>query len=112
MRSRGNAVWIVAASVLVSTASALAGPCTAEISHLENTVRNLAMNPLAGPTGQQTVAAQLGHQPTPDSVRQAEAQADAGLESILARAKTLDAQGRGGACARALREAKLLLSVP
>jgi hypothetical protein len=96
--------------VLVSTASALAGPCTADISRLEDTVRNSA-NPLAAPTGQQTVAAQLGRQPTPDSVRQAEEQADAGLGSILARAKALDAQGRGAACARALGEAKLLLNV-
>jgi hypothetical protein len=107
MRSRANALWVVAACA--STVSALAGPCTADISQLENTARISTTNPLAGPTGQQTIAAQLGHQPTQDSVRQAEGQARARVESVLSRAKALDAQGRGDECARAVREARLLL---
>ncbi|HEV7394359.1 MAG TPA: hypothetical protein VGO08_22155 [Burkholderiales bacterium] len=111
MQSRANAVWVVAAAVCVSTVSALAGPCTADISQLESTVRISTTNSLAGPTGQQTIAAQLGHQPTQDSVRQAEEQARARVESILSRAKALDTQGRADECARAVREAKLLLDL-
>jgi hypothetical protein len=111
MRSRANALWVVAATVCASTVSALAGPCTADISQLENTARISTTNPLAGPTGQQTIAAQLGHQPTQDSVRQAEEQAGARVESVLSRAKALDAQGRADECARAVREAKLLLDM-
>src|SRR5258708_17216752 len=83
MRSRANAAWVVVAAVCVSTVSALAGPCTADISQLENTVRISTANPLAGPTGQQTIAAQLGRQPTQDSVRQAEEQARARVGSLL-----------------------------
>jgi len=109
MPSRANALWVVAATVCASTVSAFAGPCTADISQLENTVRISTTKPLAGPTGRQTIAAQLGHQPTQDSVRQAEEQAGARVESVLSRAKALDAQGRADECARAVREAKLLL---
>jgi hypothetical protein len=111
MLSRANAVWVVAAAVCVSTVSALAGPCTADISQLENTVRNSTTNPLAGPTGQQTIAAQLGRQPTPDSVRQAEEQARARVESRLSRAEALDTQDHGAECTRAVGEARLLLNV-
>jgi hypothetical protein len=111
MTSRTRAAWIIAATLLVSTASAQAGPCTADIVRLENTVRNSARNPLAGPTAPQTVGAQLGRQPTLDSVRQAEEQADARFESALVRAKALDMQGRGAECARALGEARLLLDM-
>jgi len=77
MTSRTQAAWIIAATILVSTASAQAGPCTADIAQLESTVRSSATSRFAGPTGQQTIAAQLGRQPTPDSVRRAEAQAQA-----------------------------------
>src|SRR5258708_40108935 len=102
MRLRANALWVVAATVCASTVSALAGPCTADISQLENTVRISTANPLAGPTGQQTIAAQLGHQPTQDSVRQAEEQARAKVESVLSLAKTLHAQGPAVECSRAV----------
>jgi hypothetical protein len=107
-----NAAWIIAATLLASTASAQAGPCTADITQFENTVRRSAANPLPVPAGHQTVAAQLGHQPTPDSVRRAEEQAQAGFEATLARAKALDTQGRGAECAQALRDARLLLDMP
>jgi hypothetical protein len=112
MRSRANALWVVAAAVCVSTVSAFAGPCTADITQLENTVRNSTTDPLAGPTGRQTIAAQLGRQPTPDSVGQAEERARAKVESVLSRAKALDTQGRADECTRAVREAKLLLDMP
>jgi hypothetical protein len=112
MTSRTQAVWIVVANLLISTASARAGPCAADIAQLESTARSSAPSMFAGPTGQQTIAAQLGRQPTPDSVRRAEAQAQAGLEAILARAKALDAQGRGAECAQALRDARLMLDMP
>jgi D-alanyl-D-alanine carboxypeptidase len=111
MTSRANVVWVTAA-VFLSTASAHAGPCTADIVQFENTIRNSATMPLAGPSAPQTTAAQLGHQPTPATVRQAEEQAQAEFEGTLARAKTFDAQGRGAECAQALRDAKLMLDLP
>ena len=112
MASRTQAAWIIAATILVGTAAAQAGPCTADIAQLESTVRSSATSRFAGPTGQQTIAAQLGRQPTPDSVRRAEAQAQAGLGATLARAKALDAQGREAECEQALRDARLMLDMP
>jgi hypothetical protein len=111
MTSRTNTAWIVAAVLLVSTASAQAGPCSADIAQFESTIRRPATNPLPEPTGRQTIGAQLGHQPTPDSVSRAEGQAQAGFEAALARAKALDTQGRSE-CAQALRDARLTLDMP
>jgi hypothetical protein len=112
MTSRTQAAWIIAATLLAGTASVQAGPCTADIARFENTPRSSAANRLAAPTGHQTIAAQLGHQPTPDSVRRAEEQAEGGFEATLARAKALDTQGRGAECAQALRDARLMLEMP
>jgi hypothetical protein len=112
MMSPTQAAWMIAATLLVSTASVQAGPCTADIAQFENTVRSSPAHRLAGPTGQQTVAAQLGRQPTPDSVRRAEEQAQAGFEAALAHAKALDTQGREAECAQALRDARLMLDMP
>jgi hypothetical protein len=108
MTRKTPAVFIIGATLALGIASAHAGPCTADIAQFENTVRNSAKKPDAGPTGRQTIGAQLGHEPTPGSVKRAEEQAQTRFETTLARAKTLDEQGKGAECAQALGEAKLL----
>jgi hypothetical protein len=108
MTGKMPALSIVGVTLALGIASADAGPCTADIARFENTVRNSAQNPGAGPSGRQTVGAQLGHEPTPGSIEQAEEQAQTRFETTLARAKTLDAQGNGAECTQALSEAKLL----
>src|SRR5690242_17037157 len=97
------------AVLLVATASARAGPCTSAIAQFEQAVRQSARNPTAGPTATQTIGAQTGRQPTPDSVKRADESARATFEEALARAKSLDAQGDAG-CARALADAQRMYS--
>jgi hypothetical protein len=66
---------------------------------------NLAL----GPTGQQSVGAQLGYQPTPDSVREAEQASKHGVVAILNRAKAFDAEGKTKECMELVSTAKLRL---
>jgi hypothetical protein len=102
---------LVAAGLTLGVVSAHAGPCTNDIAQFEAAVRRSAGNPDAGPFARQTIGAQLGRQPTPGSVKQAEARAQATFEGALARAKRLDARGNRG-CARALAAAKRMYDLP
>ena len=103
----------IAAALVMSTAlcplavPAHAGPCTERIAQFEKAVRESARNPSAGPTASQSIGAQLGHQPTPSSVKRADLEAQTTFNAALARAKTLDAEGRRK-CAQALAHAKRL----
>jgi hypothetical protein len=106
---RVTAAFVVAVLLLSSTA-AHAGPCGNAIEQFEQTVRQAAKNPGAGPTASQSVGAQTGRQPTPDSVKRAEESAQATFEATLARAKSLDAQGDEAGCSRALADAQRMYS--
>ena len=86
--------------------AALAGPCTAEIAKVERQIHRLGPGPASGPTAAQSIGAQLHHQPTPGSVQNAEAKAQADAAAALERARRADAAGDAAACAKALREAK------
>jgi hypothetical protein len=111
MMRKTSAALVIGATLVLGIASASAGPCSADIAQFENTVRNSAQNPDAGPMGRQTTGAQLGHEPTPESINQAEAQAQGRFEATLAQAKALDAQGKSAECAQALSDAKLMFHV-
>ena len=82
-----------------------------EIEQLQSAARRVATNPDEGPTARQSVGAQLGHQPTPASVKQAEKQAQSRFAAILARARVLDAQGRHTQCMRAVADARRTLDM-
>src|SRR6202044_1938962 len=58
--------------IVVAAPSAYAGPCTTQIGNLERQIKLSAPNPIVGPSGPQTVGAQLHHQPTPGTVERAE----------------------------------------
>jgi hypothetical protein len=103
MNRRTIAAVIVA--VIAGVASAQAGPCSTDIAQFERAVRQSAGNPNAGPIAPQSVGAQLGHEPTPASIRRAQARARADFRAALGRAKRLDARGDPG-CAAALARAK------
>jgi hypothetical protein len=111
MNRRLTAAPVLGAALILSVASAHAGPCTAKIAQFEKVVRQSASTPGAGPTASQTIGAQLGHQPTPGSVRRAEGRAQATFESALARARRLDARGNRAGCTSALAEAKRRFSL-
>jgi hypothetical protein len=106
----------VCGSLIVSTCAALlpgidianAGSCAGQIALVERQVSRASPGPASGPTVAQSVGAQLHHQPTPDSVQGAEAQAQANAEAALDRARKADAEGDTSACARALEDVKEL----
>jgi hypothetical protein len=108
MNRRGLAGLILGATLGLTLASAQAGPCTQEIAQFEAAVRASKSTPGAGPGAPQSIGAQLEHQPTPQSVKEAEARAQTGFEAVLARAKALDAEGNRDACMKALSDAKLI----
>jgi hypothetical protein len=87
-----------------------AGPCTKKIVQLEETVRQSAENPSAGPMAPQSIGAQLGHQPTLGSLRRADVKAQKSFDAALTRAKTLDAKGKRK-CEQALAYAKRLFDL-
>jgi hypothetical protein len=98
--------WIAGTAWGLGITLAHAGPCSDPIAQFEKAVRQTAGNLNAGPTAFQSIAAQLGRQPTPGSVRRADEQAQITFERTLARAKRLDAQGNRAGCTRALTDAK------
>lgn len=69
--------------------AASAGPCTSEIDKIEKAVN--APNSMYAPTARQSIGAQDSHQPTPESMAQAEKRADTHYQDVLNEAKTLDA---------------------
>src|SRR5262245_1068074 len=88
-----------------------AGPCATAIAQFEQTVRQSAGNPNAGPMAPQSIGAQLDRQPTPGSVKRAEARAQASFNATMARAKRLDAQGNRAGCTQALTAAKRMYNL-
>jgi hypothetical protein len=63
---------LVCAVLALAATNALAGPCTSDIAEFEAAIARSQGNPLAGLTAPQSVGAQLGHEPTPASVKQAQ----------------------------------------
>ena len=104
---QGGILALALASIF-NVAEAHAGPCTARIKQFESEIRRSATNPDAGPTAPQTIGAQLGHQPTPASVAQAEKRAQGAFAAALERAKRFDASNDRTACTRALTRARRL----
>jgi hypothetical protein len=111
MNRRFIAALVVGAALVLSVASAHAGPCTHKIAQFEKAVRQSAGNPGAGPMAPQSIGAQLDRQPTPGSVKRAEERAQASFDAAMARAKRLDAQGNRSGCTRALAAAKRMYNL-
>jgi hypothetical protein len=92
----------------MSMAWAHAGPCSSEISKIEQAVNQ--PNSMVGPTARQSVGAQLDRQPTPSSVAAAEQRADTHYADVLNKAKTLDAANNSD-CKKVVDELKLLVGM-
>src|SRR5262249_12297665 len=99
--NRGFTMAVIGAALALAAASAQAGPCSNKIAKFEQAVRQSANNPGAGPMAPQSIGAQLDRQPTPASVKRAEARAQTSFTAAMARAKRLDAQGNRSGCTRA-----------
>jgi hypothetical protein len=86
---------LAGAMLLASVAAAQAGPCSKQIAAVEKEIIQLQATPSTSGTGQpsaqQTVGAQLHHQPTPGSVETAQSKANADASAALGRASKADA---------------------
>jgi hypothetical protein len=102
---RATAGLVAFASTLIVSGYVQAGPCTADIAQFEATIRQSGGNPDAGLSARQSVGAQLGHQPTPGSVENAEDRLQAQFSAQMARAKQLDQEG-SRTCIKALSAAR------
>jgi hypothetical protein len=105
-------VAIVVCAVLgLTSAFAWAGPCSSAIAQLEGAVNRSATHPDIELTLPQTVGAQLGHQPTPESMEQARKKAQSIFAEIIARAKQLDLTGNRVNCMQAVRDARNMIDI-
>lgn len=93
-------------AVTGTTFSAYAGPCTAQIAQVEQRIVAAGANSELGATGAQTVGAQLGRQPTPQTVQHAEMSANTLAQATLERAKKADTADNAAACTEALTALK------
>jgi hypothetical protein len=101
-----TAALIVFALVYLNFTPAEAGPCSSDIAQFEAAIRASKDNPFAGLMARQSVNAQLEHQPTPESVQQANERLKSQFSATMARAKRLDARGDRTGCKGALDAAK------
>jgi hypothetical protein len=88
--------------LLTKSAFAYAGPCTANIARVEQQIQGSQV----GPSGPQTIDAQLGRQPTPSMLGAARQRAAAMADAAVQRAHNADASGDLAACQQALDELK------
>jgi hypothetical protein len=89
------------------TASASAGPCSAEIADIEQTIQKMPDDVGSAPESREAL---LRHQPTPASVEIAKHTAKAQVMMVLSEAKAFDAQGKAAECADAAAKARLLIN--
>jgi hypothetical protein len=105
-------ISIFTTAVLASASGTQAGPCTSQIAATEQQIKQSAVasppNGAGRPSADQTIGAQLHHQPTPGAVENAEHSANAQGEAALEQARKADASGNAAACIEALREARHL----
>jgi len=103
-------IMIVVSLVLgLDVSLAAASPCSDEIAKLEQAIQQSGNNPAAAPTARQSVGAQLGYQPTPESVRDTELASKKRLVAILNRAKAFAAKGKSKKCMELVATARLRL---
>ena len=104
--SIGLLVAMTAATLLCGGGAAQSGPCPSQIEQLERRIGHVSSSAKSGPTAPQSIAAQLHHQPTPETVRNADRKANEDAAAALQRARQADTDDSPVACAKALDEAK------
>ena len=108
---RGLFICTAGTALLAGPGVAHSGPCTAQIAALEQQIKVAPPGPQTGPTGPQTLGAQLHYQPTPRDVAHAEHAANKDADAALERARKADAAGNAAGCNAALTEAKRLYDI-
>jgi hypothetical protein len=102
----GLLIATTVATLLCGGGTAQSGPCTPQIELLERQIGHASSSAKSGPTAPQSIEAQLHHQPTPETVRNAERKANADAAAALQRARQADTDDNPAACAKALDEGK------
>ncbi len=102
---------LIGVGLLAGTGLAHSGPCTAQITQLEQQISAMPPGPQTGPTAPQTLGAQLHFQPTPEDVAHAQRVANKDGDAAIARAKAADAAGDAAGCKAALAQAKDLYAI-
>ena len=97
--------------LLMTLSSAYAGPCTAELAQIEQQIGPDNAGASAGPSAPQSVAAQLGQQPTPATVQGAERKANALAQTTLQRVRQADDDNNAAACNQAFSHLKDLYGI-
>jgi hypothetical protein len=110
MNKTGSAA-LIAAAIMSAQTTAHAETCGDQIAALQKVADATKVHRFVGPTENQTVGAQLHHEPTPASIAAAENNAAERVNAVLARAKALSAAGKEAECLKSVGEAKLLLNV-
>jgi hypothetical protein len=108
---------LVAAALIASTISSLAGPCSTEIDATQARVdARLAAKGAAGPSATEGLGALTHRQPTPDSIAAAEeklgevpAKTVQEVTQAMARARAADDAGDRSVCEQALAEVRRVL---
>ena len=108
---RLSPILIACAIIGLGIVSGRADDCSDKIAQLEALVDPSMRNPAPKPMLSQSTDAQLHHQPTAQSVRQAEEHARSRFAAALARAKTLNAEGNAAECIESVGEAKRFISI-
>jgi hypothetical protein len=103
---------LIVCAVLAATIDiAHAASCEAEIERLQSEAASSSARTIGGPTAPQSVAAQLGHQPTPASVERAQREAQSRFADTLAHARILASEGKSAACLQAVANARQMLAL-
>jgi hypothetical protein len=106
-----GALGVIALAATLRIASASAGPCAGETADFRNSLsQDKNGEPTFVGTAPQSIAAQLEHQPTHESVEHAKKQAQAQILMVVTQAEALDSEGKKSECRNALAKAKLLLN--
>jgi hypothetical protein len=108
VRRLGPLVLGVVTALLIGNATALGGPCSAQIEQLRRQIAEGGPAAPSEPTAAQSTDAQLHHQPTPNSVGQAQHVANEDADAALERAKRADAANDAASCSAAVSEARRL----
>jgi hypothetical protein len=107
---RTGAISVIAIAMAMHGAAANAGACAGEVEAFQKALPRDKNGELAFvAAAPQSIAAQLEHQPTRESVERAKRLSRSLVAAVLAQAQALDSQGRPRECRDALAKAKVLI---
>ena len=111
-----RSTFACAAALAASMSAAYAGPCSPEVTQIQNLIDARIHVKAGAATAPESTAAKTHHQPTPSSVAAAEAQLGqlspeefTAVNAAMAQALKADGAGDRSACEQALAEVKRLL---